>query len=48
MKAFLASVEKGFLLNEKEIMIMKHQLRSSMSTEGAVWQEQELYGLLTV
>lgn len=34
MEAFLASVEKGFLLNEKEINVMKHQLRSSMSTEG--------------
>lgn len=34
MEAFLASVEKGFLLNEKGINVMKHQLRSSMSTEG--------------
>lgn len=55
MKAFLASVEKGFLLNEKEINVMKHQLRSSMSTEGrrmagarALWvangMKKEMFG----
>ena len=55
MEAFLASVEKGFLLNEKEINVMKHQLRSSMSTEGrrmagarALWvangMKKEMFG----
>lgn len=55
MEAFLASVEKGFLLNEKEMNVMKHQLRSSMSTEGrrmagarALWvangMKKEMFG----
>ena len=55
MEAFLASVEKGFLLNEREINVMKHQLRSSMSTEGrrmagarALWvangMKKEMFG----
>lgn len=55
MEAFLASVEKGFLFNEKEINVMKHQLRSSMSTEGrrmagarALWvangMKKEMFG----